>query len=91
MQPRIGITTSFENGTQSLDRRYVTAVADAGGIPIPLPMPDTKQAVDALAGLLHGLVVPGGPAVTEGLVGTLPDGLDRIDSTRHETDRWWIA
>lgn len=90
MPPRIGITTSFDDGTQSLDRRYVTAVATAGGMPFLLPMLETQEAVRAAASHLDGLVVPGGPAVTDGLVGSLPEDLDRNSEIRDETDRWWI-
>jgi len=90
MALRIGITTSYEDGTQQLDRRYVTAVERAGGVPIPLPMLDTDAPVAELVSLLDGLVVIGGPAVTEGLVGTLPDGLGTLDSVRGESDRQWI-
>jgi putative glutamine amidotransferase len=90
MTPRIGITTSYEDGSQRLDRRYVTAVERAGGVPLPLPMPDTDASVAELVALLDGLVVIGGPAVTEGLVGTLPDGLETLDPLREATDRQWI-
>jgi len=91
MTPRIGITTSYEDGTQRLDRRYVTAVERAGGLPLPLPMLETDAAGDELAALLDGLVVIGGPAVTEGLVGTLPDELGGLDPRRADSDRRWIA
>jgi len=90
MAPRIGITTSYEDGSQHLDRRYVTAVERAGGVPIPLPMLDADAPLDELADLLHGLVVIGGPAVTDGLVGTLPDGLGTLDPVRERSDRRWI-
>ena len=90
MAPRIGITTSYEDGTQRLDRRYVVAVERAGGLPLPLPMLDTDAAHDDLAGLLDGLVVIGGPAVTEGLVGTCPEELGALDPLRADSDRRWI-
>ena len=90
MAPRIGITTSYEDGTQRLDRRYVTAVERAGGVPLPLPMLDTDAARDDVAGLLDGLVVIGGPAVTEGLVGTCPEELGALDARRADSDRRWI-
>jgi len=90
MPPRIGITTSYEDGSQQLDRRYVTAVERAGGVPIPLPMLTAGAAVDDLVDLLDGLVVIGGPAVTESLVGTLPDGLGTLDPVRGTSDQLWI-
>ncbi|MFB6248555.1 MAG: gamma-glutamyl-gamma-aminobutyrate hydrolase family protein [Salinibacter sp.] len=90
MSPRIGITTSYEDGTQRLDRRYVAAVERAGGLPLPLPMLDTDAPHDEVVGLLDGLVVVGGPAVTEGLVGTLPEALGALGPRRADSDRRWI-
>ncbi|MFO8098041.1 MAG: gamma-glutamyl-gamma-aminobutyrate hydrolase family protein [Salinibacter sp.] len=90
MRPRIGITTSYEDGTQSLSRRYVTAVERAGGTPLPLPMPDTAAPYDDLAPLLDGLIVIGGPAVTEGLVGALADELSPPSDRRSASDRGWL-
>jgi putative glutamine amidotransferase len=90
MPPRIGITTSYDDGTQCLDRRYVTAVERAGGVPLPLPMPKTKASYPDVISVLDGLVVIGGPAVTEGLVGTLPDDLDTLDPVRAASDRHWM-
>lgn len=90
MFARIGITTSFEDGTQHLDRRYVTAIEKAGGLPVILPTTDSETTVEALLDQIDGLVVPGGPAVTEGLTGPVPDDLDRLDPLRANSDRRWI-
>lgn len=90
MHPRIGITTSLKDGSQCLDRRYVTAIERAGGLPLPLPMGDTNTARTEISNLLDGLVVIGGPAVTDGLVGSLPDELSTIDATRASADRAWV-
>jgi putative glutamine amidotransferase len=90
MRPLIGITTSYDDGTQTLDCRYTAAVEEAGGVPVPLPMLDTDAALDAMAERLAGLVVTGGPAVTDGLVGTLPDDLDGLPERRAASDRAWI-
>lgn len=90
MSTYIGVTTSYEEGTQSLDRRYVTAVEQAGGVPVPLPMTKSEETIRGLLELIDGLVVIGGPAVTEGLVGSLPDDLDRLDPLRASSDRRWI-
>jgi putative glutamine amidotransferase len=46
--------------------------------------------VEALLPQIDGLVVPGGPAVTEGLTGPLPDDLDPLDGLRSDSDRRWI-
>lgn len=90
MPARIGITTSYDDGTQRLDRRYVTAIEQAGGIPVLLPTTESEHTVNGLIDQIDGLVVPGGPAVTEGLVGTLPDDLDRLDPLQADSDRRWI-
>lgn len=84
---RIGITTSFEAGEQRLHRAYVTAVEAAGGLPMPVPMLDTDAALDAFVALLDGLVITGGPAVTEGMIGTLPADLAETDPVRLHSDR----
>lgn len=90
MPVRIGITTSFEDGEQHLDRRYVTAVEAAGGVPLLLPTTDATSTVEALVEQIDGLVVPGGPAVTEGLTGPLPDDLGTLAPLRADSDRRWI-
>lgn len=90
MPARIGVTTSYEDETQCLDRRYVTAVERAGGLPIPLPMLETDALYRDLVDSLDGLVVIGGPAVTEGLVGTVPDDLGTLGTVRAASDRKWM-
>lgn len=90
MRPRIGITTAYSDGTQRLDRRYVAAVEQAGGVPLPLPMLETDAVLDEFVDLLDGLVIIGGPAVTEGLEGSLPDELGSLDPHREASDRRWI-
>jgi putative glutamine amidotransferase len=90
MPAHIGITTSFEEGEQHLDRRYVTAIEEAGGVPVLLPTTDAEATFEALLNRIDGLVVPGGPAVTEGLTGPLPDDLDPLDGLRADSDRRWI-
>src|SRR5690606_13849779 len=84
---RIGITTSLNEGEQRLDRRYVQAVEQAGGLPLIVPMLDGEAGTDAFADLLDGLVVTGGPAVTDGLLGPLPDDLTDTDPVRVTCDR----
>ncbi|MDT0632754.1 gamma-glutamyl-gamma-aminobutyrate hydrolase family protein [Rubrivirga sp. S365] len=90
-RPRIGITTSLnptESGAleQRLDLAYVRAVERAGGLPLLVPMLETDEAADAFAALLDGLVVTGGPAVTDGLVGALPDDIDETHPARTASD-----
>lgn len=90
MAPRIGITTSFVDGEQRLRREYVLAVEEAGGIPIPCPMTSRDETCHSIADMLDGLIVTGGPAVTEGLTGALPDDLGTTDPVRSASDRYWI-
>ena len=90
MLPRVGITTSYDDGAQSLDRRYVAAIERAGGAPLPLPMLDDDATYDDLASLLNGLVIVGGPAVTEGLVGSLAEELSPPSDRRAASDRAWL-
>ena len=90
-RPRIGLTTSLnptDRGTreQRIDLAYVRAVERAGGLPLVVPMLASEEAADAFAALLDGLVVTGGPAVTQGLVGEVPDDLDETDPDRTASD-----
>lgn len=90
-RPRIGITTSLnrtDSGAreQRVDLAYVRAVERAGGLPLIVPMLATEEAAEAHAALLDGLVVTGGPAVVEGLVGALPDDIDVTDPDRVASD-----
>ena len=91
MRPRIGITTSLDDGEQRLHRAYVQAVEQAGGLPLIVPMLDDADAVRAFAALLDGLVVTGGPAVTLGLIGERPDDLGETDPVRLRADREMLA
>ena len=90
-RPRIGITTSLnrtERGDleQRLDIRYVTAVDRAGGLPLLVPMLDDENTAAEFAALLDGLVVTGGPAVVEGLIGDLPSDIDQTEPLRERSD-----
>ncbi len=88
---RIGITTSLEEQEQRLDHSYVRAVEQAGGLPLIVPMLDGDVATSAFAALLDGLVLTGGPAVTEGLIGVLPDDISETDPVRLRSDRRMLA
>jgi putative glutamine amidotransferase len=90
-QPRIGITTSFNEGEQRLDLRYVRAVEAAGGLPLIVPMLESDERARAFADLLDALIITGGPAITEGLVGELPGDIDLTDPVRVESDRRVLA
>ena len=85
-QPRIGITTSYQNNRQSVDVQYAHAVEKAGGIPILVPMLQQQATVKAFAGILDGLIITGGPGITRGLIGELPDELSPVDAVRDRSD-----
>ena len=85
-RPRIGITTSLEDGRQTLDLRYVQAVEAARGIPIIVPLLESAEAARAFAALLDGLIITGGPGITRGLIGALPEDLPPVDARRDQSD-----
>ncbi len=87
MSPIIGITTSIENERQSVRLDYVRAVEKAGGVPIIVPAARHPETMREVAALLHGLVITGGPAVTDGMIGELPADLETADDARLTSDR----
>ena len=89
-RPLIGITTSLagEGGTsrQVLDRAYVEAVERAGGCPVVVPVTAAAESLRPLARILDGLVITGGPGITDGLVGSLPEDLPPTPELRTRAD-----
>ena len=85
-RPRIGITTSLENGQQTLDLRYPRAVEMAGGLPVIVPLFSSSAAASEFASLLDALVITGGPGITRGLIGSLPDDLAAVAELRDRSD-----
>ncbi len=85
-KPRIGITTSYKDNRQSVDVHYANAVENAGGIPILIPMFQHKETANDFASLLDGLIITGGPGITRGLIGDLPDDLPPVDIVRDTSD-----
>jgi putative glutamine amidotransferase len=84
--PRIGITTGYKDGVQSVDHTYIQAIEKAGGLPIIVPMLDSAEHAQAFAQLLDGLVIVGGPGITRGLIGDLPEDLPSVDVVRDTSD-----
>ncbi|MCY4536961.1 MAG: gamma-glutamyl-gamma-aminobutyrate hydrolase family protein [Chloroflexi bacterium] len=84
--PRIGITTSLEEGHQSLDLRYIQAVEEVGGIPVIVPLLKTARAAAEFAALLDGLIITGGPGILRALIGALPPDLPPVDPRRDLSD-----
>ena len=92
MRPLIGITTSLnrtDTGVleQRLDLRYVRAVERAGGLPVLAPMLADDAATLEFVERIDGLVVSGGPAVLDGLIGKLPDDISETEADRVHSDR----
>jgi putative glutamine amidotransferase len=50
-------------------------------------MLETPEAADAFVALLDGLVITGGPAITDGLVGSLPDEIEETADARLASDK----
>jgi len=92
--PLIGITTSYtptkdqNKAQQSVNHDYVLAIERAGGCPVLLPMTENAQSLTPICTLLNGLIITGGPGITDGLVGQLPPDLPSVQATRHNNDLW---
>ncbi|MEE2659820.1 MAG: gamma-glutamyl-gamma-aminobutyrate hydrolase family protein [Candidatus Latescibacterota bacterium] len=90
--PVVGITTrlsvSPQGERQQLEPEYVISVERAGGIPLLLPMPNSKESMCAAVDHIDALVIPGGPGVVEGLVGELPADLPPTPRRRQQADTW---
>jgi len=87
MLPRIGITTSLEAGRQTIGLAYVRAVERAGGSPVIVPMVEKEAIMMAIVDDLDGLILSGGAAITDGMVGRLPDDISETDPVRLANDR----
>lgn len=92
-RPVIGITTSIEaskgrDSRQAVGSAYVSAVERAGGCPVILPMVERREALSPVLDLIDGLIITGGPGITDGLIGVLPDDLPPVDPIRARTDSW---
>lgn len=86
-RPRIGITTSYKDDEQIVSHHYIRAIELAGGLPLIVPVLETPEAVADFTGLLDGLVITGGPAITQGLIGGLPPDLGLPDPARVRSDK----
>ena len=90
-RPIIGITASLESSgdnlsSQVVESSYVEAVEQCGGAPLALPMAENPETLSPELSRLDGLIIPGGPGITEGLVGQLPPDLPPAGSKRVESD-----
>lgn len=82
----VGLGTSYAKGVQRLRRDYARAVYRAGGMPLLLPLVESRKGIEALADELDALVIPGGPGITRGLEGELPAELEETAPERLRFD-----
>ena len=84
----IGVTTSFEpsKDVQTLRRSYGTAIERGGGLPVLLSLLTIQSSVRDVASRLDGLVIPGGPAITQGMSGKLAPELSETPPERLSFD-----
>lgn len=90
MKPRIGIMSRY----LAKDNRFVTkagyiyAISAVGGLPIQIPIADIAD-VDAIAGMVDGIIITGGADVTPLVYGEQP--VPAIGPTCGANDRFEIA
>ena len=93
-RPVIGITTSVESkgsdhvSQQVLGHTYVAAVERAGGCPVIVPVVQERETLSAVIALLDGLIITGGPGITDQLIGKLPCDLPPVNPERDRSDKW---
>lgn len=87
METLVGITMSFEGDTHRLRHAYVEALERAGALPVLVPSLERGGLTVELAERLDALVITGGPAIVDGLVGELPADLGVTNPLRAVSDR----
>ena len=85
MRPRIAIAPSFSDGEHRLKHAYVASIEASGGLPLVLPALESERSLEEVTSLCDGLMLVGGPAITEGLLDSLPDELEAAEPAR---DAW---
>eukprot|EP01044_Picomonas_judraskeda_P004551 COSAG03_NODE_403_length_8183_cov_30.968209_3_plen_219_part_00 len=93
--PVIGITTSLSapaGQSQSVPIAYASAIADAGGTPLLLPMLQHDNGACArIIAICDGLVIVGGGVISKGMVGSQPDDLSDTPTLRDESDTAYLS
>jgi putative glutamine amidotransferase len=89
-KPFIGITTSLSEDEQRLSVDYIRAVEDADGLPVIVPVFSDRVNAERFFSLLDGLIITGGPAIEDRLIGTLPEDIGPTDPRRYENDRFFL-
>jgi putative glutamine amidotransferase len=92
MKPRVGVTATpaihDDRLVDEINRSYLRAVVDAGGVPLVLPVLDPCDAPAVIEGL-DGLLLSGGGDIEPSRYGQLPsEHVDGVDPAR---DAWELA
>ncbi|MDD3586847.1 MAG: gamma-glutamyl-gamma-aminobutyrate hydrolase family protein [Thermoguttaceae bacterium] len=66
-RPRIGISAALVENQTVVPQAYVSAVIDAGGVPLVLPLTTDPVLVDSMLAVIDGLVLTGGEDVSPAL------------------------
>ena len=82
----IGISTSFVDDEQRVHWNYIRALEKAGAIPAIIPIVEETSTLRAIVKKIDGLVIPGGPAIERGLIGTLPPDIGQTHPARVRHD-----
>lgn len=74
MKPVIGLTSSYDynKGYSYLKSGYYSAISNAGGVPVILPVTDDVEYPEDIVENIHGLLLTGGCDVDPALYGELP-------------------
>jgi putative glutamine amidotransferase len=88
--PRIGVTCHAYHdpmARSAVGQQYIEAIVAAGGAPIALPIGLSGAALDAVYGVLDGLLLPGGDDVSPERYGRSPHPqLGAVDDSRDELE-----
>ena len=84
--PLVGICTGLRGDEQVIERSYIEAVEAAGATPVLLPMCADESALQPLLQAIGGLLIPGGPGISDRLVGDLPPDLPPVDPLRRRNE-----
>ncbi len=92
MQPVIGIACDMDDEVFRLRRNYVSAITDAGGIPLVIP-PSAKDCnITRIADIISGLLLPGGGDLPPEYYGEeLSVPRECLISVRKERIEWELA
>jgi putative glutamine amidotransferase len=74
MGPLIGITMAFDHGTNTakLSAKYISAVEEAGGVPLAIPPLEDKKLLNVIIQQLDGIILTGGPDIDPSYYNQLP-------------------